>query len=73
MFSTKESERFFHESMNEHLCIDDRKFREFFRVNQQQFYSILSLVEEDAERLMLYFGGHDDEIAERLDAPPAPD
>lgn len=46
LFSMRKSEGFFEKLIKEHLSIDDNKFREFFRLNRQQFYFILSLVKE---------------------------
>lgn len=47
LFSMRESEGFFNKLINEHLVTDNNKFRDFFRVNQQQFHFILSFVKDE--------------------------
>jgi len=46
LFSRRKSEGFFEKLVKGHLSTDDNKFREFFRLNRQQFDFILSLVRE---------------------------
>jgi len=44
--STRKIEGFFKQLIEGHLLNNDAKFREFFRVNKEQFYFILSLVKK---------------------------
>lgn len=45
--STRKTEGFFKQLIEGHLFNNDTKFREFFRINKEQFYFILSLVKKD--------------------------
>lgn len=47
LFSTRKSEGFFKSLISGHLINDDEKFREFLRLNRDQFNYILSLVQEE--------------------------
>jgi len=46
-FTTREDEGFFEILINGHLHNSKPKFREFFRINYDQFMFILSLVKDD--------------------------
>jgi hypothetical protein len=45
LFKNREFEGFFEILINRHLLENETKFREFFRINYEQFNFILSLVE----------------------------
>jgi len=47
LVSTRKTEEFFKQLIEGHLFNNDIKFREFFRINKEQFYFILSLVKKD--------------------------
>jgi len=47
LFKTRREEGYHQILINGHLRFDDKKFREFFRINRGQFDYILSLIEED--------------------------
>jgi len=47
LFKTREKEGFFKVLINSHLRENKNKFREFFRLNYDQFHFILALVKDD--------------------------
>lgn len=47
LYTTRNSEGFFKNMIIGHLINDNEKFREFFRINIDQFNFILSLVKEE--------------------------
>lgn len=47
IIATRETEGFFKKLIEGHLFNNEVKFREFFRVNREQFNFILSLVKDD--------------------------
>lgn len=47
MFTRRLEEGYYNLLINNHLKADERKFREFFRLNPDQFQFVLSLIEED--------------------------
>jgi hypothetical protein len=51
MFKTREKEVFFIVLINSHLRENKNKFREFFRLNCDQFHFILALIENDINLL----------------------
>jgi len=46
IFKNRESEGFFEKLINRHLINNRNKFREYFRINYEQFNFLLTLVEE---------------------------
>jgi len=46
IFKNRESEGFFEILINRHLINNHNKFREYFRINYEQFNFLLTLVEE---------------------------
>ncbi|KAK9718342.1 hypothetical protein QE152_g23254 [Popillia japonica] len=51
IFVTRPSEGYFSLLIKEHLKGDEKKFREFFRLNKDQFYFVLNIVENDLKRV----------------------
>lgn len=49
LFKTRLGEGYFTTLINRHLLEDDKKFREFFRLNIAQFNYILNLIKEDIQ------------------------
>lgn len=47
LFKTRKTEGYHQILINGHLRKDEKKFREFFRLNRSQFDYILSLIEEN--------------------------
>ena len=47
MFLSRKTEGFFNILIEKHLWRDGKKFREFFRLNWDQFNNVLNLIEED--------------------------
>jgi len=47
LFKTREKEGFFKVLINSHLRENKNKFREFFRLNYDQFHFILALIKDD--------------------------
>lgn len=50
MFQSRRDEGCFTTLINRHLLEDERKFREFFRLNIAQFNYILDLIKEDIRK-----------------------
>jgi len=51
LFLNLESEGYFNILINRHLFENDIKFREFFRINREQFNFLLSLIEVELTKL----------------------
>jgi hypothetical protein len=51
LFTSRPEEGFFEILVNRHLIHDDKKFREFFRLNIDQFNYILQLIEKNIRKL----------------------
>jgi len=47
---TRKSKGFFEKLFKGHLATDVIKFREFFRLNRQQFYFVLSLIKNQIQK-----------------------
>jgi len=54
MFLNRENEGFFEVLVNRHLTNNDIKFRQFLRVNSEQFIFLLSLVKNELTVLQLF-------------------
>lgn len=50
LYETRSTEGFYSLLINNHLAIEDEKFRQYFRLNQTQFNYVLSLVETDIQK-----------------------
>lgn len=51
LFLNRESEGYFNILINRHLFENDIKFREFFRINHEEFNFLLSLIEVELTKL----------------------
>lgn len=50
MFERRREEGFFNLLIARHLQHDNEKFRQFFRLNKEQFYFILSFIDKDLKK-----------------------
>lgn len=50
IFKKRAEEGYFSLLINSHLKGDEKKFREFFRLNPEQFNFVLSLIQEDIKK-----------------------